>query len=312
MDYPFVEAKVIADSAHPTFNRRLTTIQVVCPRFIWAEMLTHRMFSRNAQSSRACPVKKMIEEVRNNPVVPIEWGANQPGMQANKLLTTPQLEGAQGAWRRAATAAANEAQYLMQMGAHKQIVNRILEPYVTISSIITGTEWDNFFKLRIHEAAQPEIRATAQAMKAAMDESEPEPIELDGWHLPYVSSVLVNDIGARSAAMVSAARCARVSYKNHDGTDCDVEKDLALAKRLMDDEHWSPFEHQAYPLPRMGMSANFDSFEQHRSWIRQDAIDRGWGEFKVTAPDIENCGKTIPSVGPGGEFDPLGGDGLIV
>ena len=310
-DYPFIDAKIIADSLHPKFDRRLTTIQVVCPRFIWAEMLTHRMFSRNAQSSRACPVKKMIEEVRTNPVVPIEWGANQPGMQADNLLTTPQLDGAQAAWKRAATAAANEAEYLMQMGAHKQIVNRILEPYVTISSIITATEWDNFFKLRIHEAAQPEIRATAEAMKAAMDESEAEPIEMGDWHLPYVSSVLIDEIGPRSAAMVSAARCARVSYKNHDGTNCDVGKDMLLARRLMQDEHWSPFEHQAFASETIGFLDNFDSFRQFRHTLRQEAIDRGWESR--SAPEVSTIpgGKTIPSAGPGGEFDMLG-DGVTL
>ena len=310
-DYPFIDAKIIADSLHPKFDRRLTTIQVVCPRFIWAEMLTHRMFSRNAQSSRACPVKKMIEEVRTNPVVPIEWGANQPGMQADNLLTTPQLYGAQGAWKRASTAAANEAEYLMQMGAHKQIVNRILEPYVTISSIITGTEWDNFFKLRIHEAAQPEIRATAMAMKAAMDASEPTVL---GYmpHLPYVSEEEVTEIGSvRSACMVSAARCARVSYKNHDGTNCDVGRDMLLARRLMQDEHWSPFEHQAFASETISFLDNFDSFRQFRRTLRQEAIDRGWDEHR--APEVSTIpgGKAIPSAGPGGECADLG-DGVTL
>ena len=281
MTYPFVNAKIIADSQHPLFERRLTTIQVTYPRFIHSEMLTHRVLSRNAQSSRAVPVKKMIQEVRTNPVVPLEFGSNQPGMQAGPALSGYQLEAAQSEWKQAASYAAQQAEYLNNRGVHKQVVNRLLEPFVTISSIITATCWDNFFKLRIHEAAQPEIRAAAEAMKAVMDASEAKPLKMGEWHLPYVSSELVDEIGPRSAAMVSAARCARVSYKNHDGTNCDVEKDMALAKRLMDEGHWSPFEHQATPVDKLGLVDNFDSFQQNRRWLRQDAIDRGWEENRA-------------------------------
>lgn len=280
-NYPFIEAKVVADSLHTNFAKRLTTIQVVCPRFIWAEMLTHRMFSRNAQSSRACPVKKMIEEVRNNPVIPIEFGSNQPGMQAGQPLTGIYLDGAESEWKQAAILAAQQAGYLNSRGVHKQVVNRILEPFVTISSIITGTEWDNFWKLRIHSAAQPEILATAKAMKDAMDSSEPTLLEEGEWHLPYVSKDEIANLeheGFEEAAMISAARCARVSYKNHDGTDCNVEKDLALAKRLVADSHWSPFEHQAYPASRCKMIDNFDSFIQFRNYMRSEKIAAGWEE----------------------------------
>ena len=80
-----MEVKVIADSISES-GKRITTFQLKYPRFIHSEVMTHRVFSRNASSSRAIPVKKMIEQVRNNPAMPIHWGANQSGMQAKNEL----------------------------------------------------------------------------------------------------------------------------------------------------------------------------------------------------------------------------------
>lgn len=272
-----ISAKVIEDSASP-IGPRLTTLQLCYPRFIHAEFMTHRVFSRNASSSRAIPVAKMIEQVRTNPAMPVHWGKNQPGMQAHEehdaqvLLELP-IEydnpsdaplftferttlTAQGAWREAASHAADVAEAMAAAGYHKQVVNRILEPFQWIHVIVTATEWDNFFELRDHKDAQPEIRVLAQAMKVAMEASTPAERETDklltkNWHLPYITADEREEWrdNPKLLAKVSAARCARVSYLTHDGQEPDMQKDLDLYERLVGSVplHASPVEHQGYP-----------------------------------------------------------------
>lgn len=242
------EAKVIADSVSPE-GKRITTMQLKYWRAIHAEFMTHRVFSRNASSSRAIPVAKMIEQVRTDPAGPIHWGANQAGMQAGAELTGNQLEHSKIMWRLAATQAAEVASRMMELGLHKQVANRILEPFQWIHVIVTATEFDNFFALRNHPDAQPEIKELAVAMKAAMNESTPELLREGEWHLPYVSEDERAELGEHLACQVSAARCCRVSYLKHDGTRASIREDLALCDRLAgaDPIHASPFEHQATP-----------------------------------------------------------------
>lgn len=252
---------IVADSISPS-GVRLTTLQLRYPRFIHAEFMTHRVFSRNSSSSRAIPVAKMIEQVREDPAMPIHWGKNEPGMQAwaelddvemNTPWGTTDRQQAKNLWRAAAEKAADSAESLAKVGAHKQIVNRILEPWQWMNTIVTATEWDNFFALRCHTDAQPEIQLLAQLMLHEMDEMEygvPTPLSCGQWHLPYITQedTKLNDVLDR--CKISAARCARVSYNKHDGTAPSVEEDLALFERLVGSEprHASPLEHQATPI----------------------------------------------------------------
>lgn len=268
-----IEAQVVADSVSEG-GARLTTLQLRYPRFIHAEFMTHRVFSRNASSSRAIPVAKMVEQVRNAPAMPIHWGRNQAGMQAHEELVGDDLFLAQARWLHAATLAAHQAEAMAEIGAHKQIVNRILEPFLFISVVVTATEWANFFELRAHPDAQPEIQALALEMRAAMRESTPvvRPFghHADSWHLPYVSNeerrAALND--PKYLARLSAARCARVSYLNHDGTAPSIQKDLELYDRLVGSRpmHASPIEHQAYP-ERGVRSRNFSGWRQFREVV---------------------------------------------
>jgi thymidylate synthase ThyX len=228
----------------------LVTLQLRYPRFIHAEFMTHRVFSRNASSSRAIPVERMIEDVIADPAMPVAWGSNKPGMQAGEEL--PHWAVVKDCWLDARDAAVTRAYEMMNLGAHKQIVNRILEPFAHISVIVTATDWGNFFALRCHPDADPTIRALAEAMRDAIAESEPETLQVGDWHLPYIKDIEFCNAPENEAvasnlnlAMVSAARCARVSYLNHDGSQPDIGKDLALADKLLASKHMSPFEHQA-------------------------------------------------------------------
>jgi hypothetical protein len=252
-----ITTKVIADSIG-TNGKRITTLQLSYHRYIHSEFMTHRMFSRNASSSRAIPTAKLIEQVRNNPVMPVFWGKNQAGMQAREELTGDELAEAKGEWCLAAISAADHAEYMAELGCHKQIVNRILEPFLPINVIVTATEWDNFFELRDHQDAQPEIQELARCMKVAMQESEPE---FNGWHLPYIENDKIDCTKYEFdyLAKISASRCARVSYLKHDGTQSTIEEDLTLFDKLVNSKpaHASPVEHQAYFDPARESSRNF-------------------------------------------------------
>lgn len=238
-----IECQVIADSVMG--GTRIASVQVKYPRFILPQLNTHRVFSRSTASSRAVPTAKLIEMVRNEPVVPVHWGQNQAGMVAKTQIDKARADFAKAEWMKAANTAADTAQLLADIGVHKQVVNRILEPFMWAETIITATEWDNFFKLRIADDAQPEIQALAKAIKKAMDESVP--IERI-FHLPYLREDELDDNGFRTyeqKAKISAARCARVSYLNHNKQMPSVEEDLKLAERLIEAGHMSPFDHQA-------------------------------------------------------------------
>ena len=240
-------AKIIADSISE-HGIRITTMELCYPLIVHAEFMTHRMFSRNAASNRAIPTSKIIEQVENDGFYPTYWGKNQPGMQASEDLTEEDLTRAMVAWERSMNSAIDYARKLNFAGLHKQIANRVLMPYQYIKVIVTATEWDNFFNLRLTHDAQPEIQELASKMQEAMDISVPRELEHGEWHLPYVVAEDCVKTTTDNFVKLSVARCARVSYLNHDNENPDIDKDIALADRLLEAGHMSPFEHQATPM----------------------------------------------------------------
>ena len=225
------EVKVVADSINDAGNR-LTTLALQYPRLIHSELMTHRVFSRNAMSSRAVPVAKILAQVREAPAMPVHWGANQPGMQAS--LEVADTAAAQRLWVNAANSAANLAEQMMELGLHKQVANRILEPFQWMRTIVTATEFDNFFELRTHKDADPNIKLLADMMvEERHRHSTPTFLEHGEWHLPYITEKDKKALpNAKDLCKISAARCARVSYLTHDGASPDIEKDLQLFDRL--------------------------------------------------------------------------------
>ena len=268
-----IEAKVIAHSRSPG-SPDLITIQARYPRFIHAEVMTHRVFSRNASSSRAIPIQRMIQDVIDDPAMPVAWGSNKPGMQAGEELDYFAKQACVAQWLAARDFAVERARVIAAEGAHKQIANRLLEPFGHISVVITATEWENFFDLRCHPDADPTMRALAEAMRDAIAASEAVERE---WHLPYLRGdeiLLQREYGMERLALISAARCARVSYLNHDGSSPDIAKDLALAQRLLESKHMSPFEHQAQAWSQgyydEALCGNLRDWYQHRKLIERN------------------------------------------
>jgi len=281
------EVRIERDSINPK-GKRLTTFVCTYPRFIHAEVLTHRMMSRNSASSRAIPIEKTIQRVLDDPAMPIHWGANQKGMQASGEVEYKHL--ANFYWLSARDSAVDNAKVLHHLGLHKQIVNRILEPFSWITTIISATEWDNFFHLRVHKDAQPEFQHLAAMMAEAYFESKPVPLPDGYWHQPFtteedidlimdwlrstytVDGVLQsehmeadNNLLFSVMAKVSAARCARVSYLTHEGKR-DIGADMDLFNRLMKQipHHASPLEHVACSMDDTERRGNFIGWTQLR------------------------------------------------
>lgn len=252
-------ARVLLDSVAPN-GVRLATLEVTFPRFVLAEFNTHRVFSRNSASSRAVPTAKLIERVEREPAMPLEWGRNKAGMSASDVLTGDEAESAAAIWLRARDDAVARARELVRLNVHKQELNRILEPFLWHTVIVTSTEWKNFFDLRCAPNAQPEIRAAAVRMREAIASSDPRSVELGEWHTPLLQED-ESELDSETRRRVSAARCARVSYLTHEGKR-EIAKDLELCERLRADRHLSPFEHVATPAGDSNFHANF------RGWIQ--------------------------------------------
>ena len=265
---PGPRAEVIKDSISEA-GVRVTTLEVTLHRFVLAELNTHRVFSRNSASSRAIPFRKQVRRIQASPAIPLEWRTEQRGMQGGDILERAIANESEGHWLEARDEAVKAANRLNALGVHKSIVNRILEPFMWHTVIITATDWDGFWKQRCSPLAQPEIRVAAEMMKEAYDASEPEFIEHGWWHMPYVSeddsealeeyfegqgrdAWDLDDVsvieGLATLMKVSAARCARVSYLTHDGQR-SIDKDVELYNRLVnaDPMHASPLEHVCAP-----------------------------------------------------------------
>lgn len=274
-----ITAHIIANSAYSWSGSRLATFVLSYPRFVHAELLTHRVFSRNSSSSRAIPISKMIERATNATAMPVYWGKNQKGMQAKEELTGKDLERAKNLWHAAADTMAGYAQQMSDIGVHKQIANRLIENFQNIETVVTSSTWSNFYALRNHKDAQPEIKALAEKMVEAHQVSTPRLLKEGEWHLPFVTEDERANLKTDVALMVSAARCARVSYLTHDGVAPALEKDMALFETLMGGEikHASPTEHQARP------SGPHD-FEEGLVFRYPSNLGNNWVQFRQTIP----------------------------
>ncbi len=237
-----IKVSILADSINPA-GYRITTWELTHPRFIHSEFLRHRMLSLNAASSRAIPVEKMLREVRDSPAMFEQYGAANKGMSAQTLLDPLQQSLFNSAWLDARNYCLRAASDVRELAA-KQMVNRMLEPWAHMTVIVTGTEWNNFYALRAHPAAQPEFQVLAYRMLHTYLNSVPTPLQFNQWHLPLVYPEDREQFNDQELVKLSAGRTARVSYNRHHD-DSTPEKDIKRANDLVDAKHMSPTEHPA-------------------------------------------------------------------
>ena len=265
-----ITAKVICDSISEA-GVRLTTLELEYPRFIHSELMTHRMLSKNSSSSRAIPVSKMINQIEDNTALPVYWGKNKSGMQAVEEVSKFNEVKSVLYWERSFNFIKDRVNDMLNVDLHKQVPNRLLEPFQMMKVVITGTEWDNFFNLRIHPDSQPEICMLAYKIYEAMGDSKPQLLKCGDYHLPYVETEYWGDevkyyifeisydddqsfgmkcekyLSLEDAIKISAASCASVSYRTEGMTLNKAEKifDMLIKAEVV---HSSPFEHIATPI----------------------------------------------------------------
>lgn len=271
---------VIADTIN-LLGKRITTLEITYPRFIHAEIMTHRDRSRNAGSSRAIPWPTMQKRIEEEPVIPIHWGAEQKGMQTGGEINLP--GNATAIWLKARDYAMQQAAKLAELGVHKSLCNRLTEPFMWITVVMTSTSWRNFFQQRCHEDAEIHMQEIANLMRSSILKSEPvESI----FHLPYIQgddthptpSIRVMDEFYRideSQFQISTARCARVSYVQHGEKRKSVEKDIDLFNRLLGSGHWSPFEHPCIAIAD-SRSGCYDGWKPYRKFFAYECPQEGY------------------------------------
>jgi hypothetical protein len=231
------------------------------------------VFSRNSASSRAIPIERRIQEVIDDPAMPLEWGSNRPGMQAGEELDGESIIACRDAWLDARNEAVEQVYKLNKLGLHKQVANRLLEPFLWHTAVISSTDWDGWTAQRLSPLAQPEIRALAKHIDEALEPSRvgfTVLLERNDWHLPYIAGTHAKLQPIAEQRKISVARCARVSYKPFDGEYEDIERDLALYDRLVSasPRHASPLEHIATPAtPEERPQGNFRGWHQLRHMI---------------------------------------------
>lgn len=255
-------ATVLARTWNPKTKQEIITWELMYPRYIHSELMTHRQFSRNAASSRATPTKVLVEEVRKHPVFFDEVRLNQKGMTGGELVGDDVLQEFKRQWEDAANTAADYAENWLKMGIAKQTVNRILEPFLPIRTIVTATDIDNFFKLRLAPDAQPEIQSLAKAMNESREKAG---VSVEEVHIPYAE--YFSDKTEHLVTRAIAA-CARVSVARNDGKKTTYEEDLAFTKRLLSAGHMTPFEHVAYATSYKGRYANLSDWMSVR-WVAE-------------------------------------------
>lgn len=283
MSYFVPTAKVIAASRNQSGNEKLITFEITFHRYILPQLNKHRAFSSNGGSSRAIPARKMIEKAKTIDVFPLEWQKNCSGMQGKQHLNAEQTDAAIAAWKIARARAIDVAEYMVELGLHKQIINRVLEPYLPMTMIVTTAEagLKNFFDQRLHPSASPEMRALAVVMHTEYTMTSWQVLTPGQWHLPFYSRELA-DLSLSDCVKACVARCARVSYLNHNG-ERNIADDLRLAEHLLAQSppHLSPFEHVAVYSPNHICFSTFEygNFSGTKFWQVRKMLEycRRWG-----------------------------------
>jgi hypothetical protein len=238
------------------------------PRIILAEWNTHRAFSRNAASTRAIPTEKLIEQVVEDPFIPLVWGSAQKGMQGGPEVAN--TDSCEKEWLLARDSAVEHSLRLLALGLHKQVVGRILEPWMWTIVCVSATEWDNFLELRDHPDAEPHIQMLAKEIRKCLDdETTIQPLKPGEWHLPFYHEDDPADISLEDRIKLSVSRCASTSYKTVDGFDMTLERAISLHDKLVGSQpfHASPCEHICQADMATKPRGEWEYSEQHRNFV---------------------------------------------
>jgi thymidylate synthase ThyX len=264
-----IEVHLIAYSECKITKKRLATFTIKIPKFIWGHIKSHRALSSNSASSRAIPARKIRQKVLYSPFIPVYFGFDKPGMQSGDALKGLRLLLAKKIWLWARLFPVFFHYLGEKLGVHKEVINRIIEPWLVVDIIVSGTEWKNFMTLREHEAAQPEMQIVAAEIKSLLQSTKPSLISEGEWHLPFILDK-EKKLGVETKKKISAARCARISYALFNGETSSVDNDIKLYEKLTSSGHWSPLEHQAQAMSELKSSGNFIGWKQFRKEFEKE------------------------------------------
>lgn len=269
-----ISAKVIAHSIAP-HGGQIASLELTFPRYILPEVNTHKICSLSASSSRAIPTAKYLDQVYSEPCGFVNWRMNQKGMQPAGEAQGYTAQRAQEIYEEAAQSAAHYAAKLADLGIAKEQANRLVEPYTWTRQIMTATSFQNLLALRCHPDAQKEFQVLAGCIKEALENSKPYHLGYEAWHLPYIMHEERTQHSVYTLLKMSAARCARVSYRLHDGSETTPEQDIELFERLVyaNPPHMSPAAHQGMAMDGALMSRNFKGWMQFRAILEEIGFD---------------------------------------
>ncbi|HVT63030.1 MAG TPA: hypothetical protein VHD33_06070, partial [Legionellaceae bacterium] len=290
-----ISVKILADSVAPC-GKRLITREWTYPRSIHSEVKTHRALSTNSASSRAIPVEKLIQRVVDDPFIPEHIGKNQKGMQADVEISDNLKEEAVKIWLQGCDEAVKTARQLLTLGIHKQVVNRVIEPYMWMTTIVSATENSNLWGLRDHPMAEPHFQKLARMDREAVNNSTPRVLKAGEWHLPLIdfNNEIDCSLSIEDMIKVSVGRCARVSYLTHDGRR-DPKEDIRLHNDLVVQEplHASPAEHvaQAMDMPDWWEATFYECPEfRHLDGLKMPELERHYMEIsKIDTSEVDEC-----------------------
>jgi hypothetical protein len=215
----------------------------------------------------------MVETVQEENLFVPTFRQNRPGMQPGPVLSPGDQEAAENVWRYAAQVCVDASKSLADLGVHKQWANRLTEWFGYINVLVTSTDWENFFKLRLetdlegYPVPQDEMYELACKMNEALRYSQPRELQPGEWHLPFITAHDRSMYSIEDQKKLSSARCASISYETVDGQEMTPDKAFAINKKLSEKEHWSPFEHQAMADPEYENKfahANYNGWAQYR------------------------------------------------
>jgi thymidylate synthase ThyX len=290
------EAEVVADSISPD-GVRLVSILASYPLGVHQDILRHRMISHSVSSLRAIPPEALIEQVENYPFVP-EFARRVIGMGVGEPIKGHELKSARNNWTKAMAASLDAARRMIDLNVDKSRINWLLAPYLWTTDLMTATEWSNFFALRDHSDARPEVRIIARMMREAMDASEPFKLDYGEWHMPLLTSDEYPEALAECNATrywddwkyISAGRCARVSYDKQNEEE-NHERSISRARSLIESAHMSPFEHISRPMGFNEIEED-DGRDPHESFCGNF---RGWIQMRKEISNEDDFSKILAS-----------------
>lgn len=271
-----IKAEIVAHSRNIETGDELITYRLTYPRMLLAQVNTYKQITKITSSSRAQPFNKVVEVIENDPFIPLAYQRAHKGMQGTEYFTDEEeIRQRDLEWLTARDKAVEQAKKLNDLGVTKQVTNRILEAYMWVTQLVTGTReaYEHLFNQRCPEYevggvkgrskkemgldlsdeewltcnkghAEIHFMDLAEKMYDALRDSEPKELKPGELHIPYLDTPLMTpDLSPEDVIKYSCGLTAHTSYTTiGDGTKMTIEKARGLFDHCLENGHYSVFE----------------------------------------------------------------------